>query len=234
VEDLLGRGVWMVGEGGGRASALTRLRGDALRRFPAEGLPFSRRYCPRRDIWIPFTPLPSGRGSGRHLRGRFLVARMVRIHVSGGRNADARLVDWLRKVDELRGQVHRVPRQAEPDDMGAGADLVVALASTSAATALVTSLQVWLTNRHSDVDVTVVDPNGGKVEFKGKRVHDFSALEVLLLALLQRDRERADPPAPGDLAGDEEPEQDVLSDPTQAYQPPDGGHPDERPWTSPQ
>jgi hypothetical protein len=108
----------------------------------------------------------------------------VKVAVGGARDVDVALLKWLRSVPELRGWVQREPVRAQPGQQGASGDLVVALASTGAATALVSSLQVWLTNRHSDITVSVSVPDGRQVVINTTRTHDMTQVRDLLTAAL--------------------------------------------------
>jgi hypothetical protein len=67
------------------------------------------------------------------------VVVSVKVTVTGARDVDVALLEWLRDVPELRGRVQRERVTAQRGQQGASGDLVVALASTGAATALVTS-----------------------------------------------------------------------------------------------
>jgi membrane-associated two-gene conflict system component 1 (EACC1) len=107
--------------------------------------------------------------------------------VTGAPDADVALLGWLRTVPELRGRVHRERVIAQSGEQGASGDLVVALASTGAATALVTSLQVWLANRHTDVTVSVSVPDGRQVTVNAARVPDLTQVRELLSAALAED-----------------------------------------------
>jgi hypothetical protein len=108
------------------------------------------------------------------------------------------LLEWLRGVPELRGRVQRERVTAQPGQQGASGDLVVALASTGAATALVTSLQVWLTNRHTDVTMSVSVPDGRQVTVTATRAHDLSQVRELLSAALAADADHHPDHPPGD------------------------------------
>jgi hypothetical protein len=122
----------------------------------------------------------------------------VKVTVSGTRDIDAVLWDWLCGVPELRGHLRRETAAAQSGDMGPSTDLVVALASTGAATALVTSLQVWLTNRHTDVTVNVTATNGRQVSLNATRAKDMTQVKDLLrIALALELAQQPDPTADG-------------------------------------
>lgn len=126
-------------------------------------------------------------------------AATVQLTVSGARDGDAALWEWLRGVPELRGHLSR--RSAPPVEgrMGAGADLVVVLASTGAVTALARSLQTWLAGRRSDVTVEVTGPGGRRMSVTGRFAVDHDRhLQTLqdLLDLLDAPARGDDAPAP--------------------------------------
>jgi hypothetical protein len=126
----------------------------------------------------------------------------VTVVASGARDIDATLWDWLRGVPELRGHLRRETASAQPGDMGNSTELVVALASTGAATALVTSLQVWLVNRHTDITVSVTVPGGQQVSLTAARAKDMAQVQDLLRTALESDRAPHPDPAAGSTAGD--------------------------------
>jgi hypothetical protein len=101
------------------------------------------------------------------------------------------LLEWLRREDELRGRVN-LEGAVDPsgEQMGAVLDvLTVALGSGGALAVLAGSLSTWFTQRRSDVKVTVVGPDGRRIEVDARRVRDVPAL--------MRDVERlADAPGP--------------------------------------
>lgn len=66
------------------------------------------------------------------------------------------LYGWLRREDELRGQVELRNRPIVPGQMGGVLDvLAVALGSGGAGAVLARSLSTWLTQTRADVTVTV-------------------------------------------------------------------------------
>jgi hypothetical protein len=135
----------------------------------------------------------------------------VKVTVTGAQDVDVALSNWLRDVPQLRGRIHRERVQAQPEEQGASGDLVVALASTGAATALVTSLQVWLANRHTDVSVRVTGPDGRQVVVNAARARDMTQLQELLTLALAADSG----PGPNHTRGD------VADGGPQTGQPPD-------------
>jgi hypothetical protein len=92
----------------------------------------------------------------------------VRVDVRGPRDIEAVLWQWLTGVPELRGHVRQEPATTGPHELGVGADLVIALVSNLISGALVTALQVWLSDRVSSrareqVTVTVAGQDGRSV-----------------------------------------------------------------------
>ena len=132
----------------------------------------------------------------------------VKVAVIGARDVDVALLQWLRGVPELRGRVQRESVTPKPGQQGASGDLVVALASTGAATALITSLQVWLANRHTDVTVSVSVPDGRQVTVVAARAHDLTQVQELLSAALAADGHRHPDHPPGDGVEIERPQED--------------------------
>jgi hypothetical protein len=112
------------------------------------------------------------------------VVASVIVGVAGARDVDVALLEWLRTVPELRGRVQRDRTSARPGEQGASGDLVVAVASTGAATALATSLQVWLANRHTDVTVSVSVPGGRQVTLNAAHAPDLTQVRELLSTAL--------------------------------------------------
>jgi hypothetical protein len=143
----------------------------------------------------------------RKLRETY-VATAVRVAASGARDVNTLLQEWLCGVPQLRGHLDRHTVPPAPDQMGTGAgELVVALASTGMATALVKSLQIWLTNRHSDVTITVTAPDGRQASVTAARVPDLSQVRDLIDAVLildeaptQQTRSDGQQPRPPDPA----------------------------------
>lgn len=131
-----------------------------------------------------------------------MEAAMARLTVSGARDGDVALWEWLRGVPELRGHLSRRSTPPVEERMGAGADLVVVLASASAATALTRSLQTWLAGRRSDVTVEVTGPSGRRVSVNGRFAVDHDRhLQTLqdlldLLDLLDAPDRGDDDPTP--------------------------------------
>jgi hypothetical protein len=123
----------------------------------------------------------------------------VTVAAAGAPDIDVALLEWLRAVPELRGRVQREQVALRPQQQGVSGDLVVALASTGAATALANSLQVWLTHRHTDVSVSVRGPDGREVTVTAARAHDLTQVQELLSAAVAAGGE----PVPGRLTGDD-------------------------------
>ncbi|MFI9453530.1 hypothetical protein [Amycolatopsis sp. NPDC052450] len=86
----------------------------------------------------------------------------------GGSDRGARsLMDWLRRVEELRGRVDLVAAPVPPGRMGGISDVVgIALSGGGAATVLIRSVFTWLRQRprgtHLLVDLEETD---------GRKVH---------------------------------------------------------------
>jgi hypothetical protein len=60
--------------------------------------------------------------------------------------------------------------------MGTSMEFIVAVVSSGTATALVRSLQVWLTQRRADVKLNVTGPQDRQVTLDAKRVSDAERL----------------------------------------------------------
>ncbi|MBB5778720.1 effector-associated constant component EACC1 [Nonomuraea jabiensis] len=93
----------------------------------------------------------------------------------------ASLTAWLRSQRDLQGRVRPQARPPGPQELGGAVELLsVALGSGGAGLALARALTTWLTNRHSDVSVTVTTETGS-VTVDAKRIGDVLPLlhEVL-------------------------------------------------------
>jgi Effector Associated Constant Component 1 len=103
---------------------------------------------------------------------------MVDLHITvDGQDSDVEsLQDWLRSEPEFRGHIRQGEARGPDGAMGASPELIVGIISSGAATALVTSLQVWLTQRRADVKLNVAGPQGRKVILDAKRVPDAERL----------------------------------------------------------
>jgi hypothetical protein len=96
------------------------------------------------------------------------------------------LYDWLCRTPGL--SVRMDGDSTSVEKMGGTADIVVQLAATAGGAgalwaALAKSLSVWLTQRRSDVTVTVTGPDKRKVTVSAHRVGD---VESLLRTVLDR------------------------------------------------
>jgi hypothetical protein len=95
----------------------------------------------------------------------------------GGRGGDQEsLWDWLRHEPDFRGHLRQDETPGPPGTMGASTELIVGVVSSGAATALVTSLQVWLTQRRADVKVNITGPQGRTIVLDAKRIPDAERL----------------------------------------------------------
>src|SRR5260370_13096644 len=84
--------------------------------------------------------------------------------IVGGRDGDQDcLWDWLRHEPDFRGHIRQGETPGPAGTMGASTELIVGVVSSGAATALVTSLQVRLTQRRADVNVSITGPQGRKI-----------------------------------------------------------------------
>lgn len=76
------------------------------------------------------------------------------------------LADWLNSEEVLRGRVHPVRRTPEPGELGAAVELLtVALGSGGAGAVLVRSISAWLSQRRSEVSVSLKDADGREFRF---------------------------------------------------------------------
>jgi hypothetical protein len=102
------------------------------------------------------------------------------IVVDGGPADQSSLREWLSREPDVRSHLADAPRHAGEGTMGTAADLVVQVATAAGATAvwaaLARSLSVWLTQRRSDVSLTVTGADGRKVTINAKRVVDAEKL----------------------------------------------------------
>jgi Effector Associated Constant Component 1 len=103
---------------------------------------------------------------------------MADLHLTvDGRDSDVEsLQDWLRNEPELRGHLRLGETPSPAGAMGVSTELIVGVVSSGAATALVSSLQVWLAQRRADVKLTVAGPQGRRVTLDARRVPDAERL----------------------------------------------------------
>jgi hypothetical protein len=107
----------------------------------------------------------------------------IRLTVTGGGGDELRaLNDWLGREDELRGRIQLVAEAPAEDEMGGGLDvLVAAVGSGGALAVLARSVGAWFSlQRGQHLRVTVVRPDGTRVEAEGDRVRDAAAFESIL------------------------------------------------------
>ncbi|WP_216903482.1 effector-associated constant component EACC1 [Nocardia alni] len=88
------------------------------------------------------------------------------------------LIEWLRRDVELSEQVQM---QVKVRYTGGSIDaavqvLSVALGSGGVGAMLANALSTWLTQRHSDITLTVSAPDGRRIELDAHRVHEMPQL----------------------------------------------------------
>jgi hypothetical protein len=106
------------------------------------------------------------------------MATRLRISVGGAAHELRSLHDWLRRVDELRGRVEPVRAPVGPGEMGgAGEALVVAVGSGGMGAVLAGALSTWISQRRSDVKLTVTREDGRTIELDAKRVDPRAVIE---------------------------------------------------------
>ncbi|WP_407654767.1 effector-associated constant component EACC1 [Actinomadura luzonensis] len=83
------------------------------------------------------------------------------------------LTTWLQSQRELQGRIRPVTRPPDSEELGGAVDLLtVALGSGGAlGMVLARALTTWLTNRRSDVSLTITTLTGS-VTVEAKRVSD--------------------------------------------------------------
>ena len=83
--------------------------------------------------------------------------------IEGGPGDLHSLFDWLQRVDELRGQVRLLARQAGPHEMGGALEILsVALGSGGAGAVLAGTLTTWLQTRRARISVEFVAGEAGE------------------------------------------------------------------------
>jgi hypothetical protein len=128
---------------------------------------------------------------GRQLKG--VAVADLRITVDGQDSDVESLHDWLRGEPELRGRIRQGETPGPDGAMGAVVDVIVGVVSSGAATALATSLQVWLTQRRGDVSVGVHGPGGREVVLNAKRIPDAERLVNTVLGWAEGDSPTSPP-----------------------------------------
>ena len=103
---------------------------------------------------------------------------MADLHITvDGRDSDVEsLQDWLRGEPEFRGHLRQGETPGPDGAMGAVVEVIIGVVSSRAATALATSLQVWLTQRRADVTLKLSGPDGRKIDLDAKRIPDAERL----------------------------------------------------------
>jgi hypothetical protein len=100
--------------------------------------------------------------------------------VVSGVGADSQLRslrEWLLREDDLRGCLELRNRPVAPDQMGGVLDLLaVTLGTGGAGVVLAQSLSTWLTQRRTDVTVTVKARDGREVSVDVRRARDPQAV----------------------------------------------------------
>ncbi|QYN18875.1 hypothetical protein [Amycolatopsis sp. DSM 110486] len=87
------------------------------------------------------------------------------------------LREWLLREDDLRGCLELRNRPVGPDQMGGVLDLLaVTLGTGGAGVVLAQSLSTWLTQRRTDVTVTVKAQDGREVSVDVRRALDPQAV----------------------------------------------------------
>ncbi|MEU7863054.1 hypothetical protein [Nonomuraea sp. NPDC049141] len=110
----------------------------------------------------------------------------AKIWISASEPVDecASLINWLQGQRELQGRVYPARRQPREGELGSMVEfLTVAVGSGGTGIALSRSLIAWLSNRHSDVSITVTT-SAGTVQLDALRVKDALPL---LEKVLQHD-----------------------------------------------
>ena len=107
------------------------------------------------------------------------------ITVGGSEVEQAALEDWLKSESALRGYVGVERGTPTVDTMGLPTELVVQVAATAVGagavwTALAKSLTVWLTQRRSDVSLTITGAGGRTVTVDAKRIPDAESFVRLV------------------------------------------------------
>ncbi|GAA2384083.1 effector-associated constant component EACC1 [Dactylosporangium salmoneum] len=111
------------------------------------------------------------------------------LSVNGRPTDQDELRNWLRLEDDLRGRTRITSSPSNrPDTMGPGTDVVVqVVASLAGATALwgtvARSISTYLTQRHSDITIDVIAPDGRRYSITANRARDPQALAETFLQL---------------------------------------------------
>jgi hypothetical protein len=108
----------------------------------------------------------------------------------------ASLADWLSADDGLRGRVRPVRRAPDPGHLGVPVELLsVSLGSGGVGVALIRAVCGWLSQRRSDVSVTIRDADGRLVKIDTTRAPDPEAVvreAATLFAALRDQGEKRD------------------------------------------
>ncbi|GAB4060604.1 effector-associated constant component EACC1 [Catellatospora paridis] len=110
----------------------------------------------------------------------------IQIAVDGDSTQLESLWGWVHQERELRGRVRIARPPVAAGQMGAVAELAVALASTGAATALARAVSTWLIHRRANITVNLTLPDGSTIKVTAERAKDEQEmLRTILQAAAQ-------------------------------------------------
>ncbi|GLX49239.1 MULTISPECIES: effector-associated constant component EACC1 [unclassified Streptomyces] len=119
--------------------------------------------------------------------------RELWLRVSSSEDELRSLRDWLRHEDGLRGRVRAFQSPLSPGEMGGALDaLAVAVGSGGMGAVLANCLSTWISQRRSDVRITVSTRDGRTVEVDAKGV-DPQALARDIERMLNSDEAEGNP-----------------------------------------
>jgi hypothetical protein len=104
----------------------------------------------------------------------------------------ASLSSWLRREGELRGRVRLVHRPPDPSQMGSIVEVItVAVGGSGTLTVLANALTVWLRQpRRPTVRISVIKPDGARIEITGEHLRDARDIEDLLRRCLHHETDQ--------------------------------------------
>jgi membrane-associated two-gene conflict system component 1 (EACC1) len=110
---------------------------------------------------------------------------MTDLHISanGEDVDDDSLWDWLCGEPELRGYLRRGEGDAPTGAMGSSTELIIAVTSSGAVTALARSLQVWFRQLRPDVNISIRGKGGQGVRVNAKHVQDLKDFTTTVFEL---------------------------------------------------